>query len=161
MSLDGSFIPAKTNIYSLGSSKYQWANLSTSTIQEESGAQTTSDKKLKHSIASLNLLTQYNILFDNLNPVVYKYNSGTSDRIHTGFIAQEVKTAMDVAELSTQDFAALTIENYDKPEEEWIWRLRYSEFIALNTDQIQKLKKRVAQLEEQLAEIKGETNDSN
>lgn len=156
----GCIAPSADGYYSLGTVDKQWDNLRVSTVQEDSGTQTTSDINLKNSIMTLNDSVKYNVLFDNLSPVIYKYNKGTSDRKHIGFIAQEVKQAMDVAELSTQDFAGLTIENHDKPEEEQIWRLRYSEFIALNTDQIQKLKKRVAQLEAQLAEIKGETNDN-
>ena len=66
-----------------------------------SATSTDSDKKLKHSIVSIFDLEQYGILFDNLNPTIYKYINGTSDRIHVGFIAQEVKNAMDLAKLTT------------------------------------------------------------
>jgi hypothetical protein len=46
---------------------------------------TVSDINKKNSITALS--SQYSILFDNLSPVAYKYNNGTSGRLHTGFIA--------------------------------------------------------------------------
>ena len=109
---------------------------------------TDSDRRLKNTISPLATLNKYEILFDGLVPAIYKYNNGTSDRTHVGFIAQEVKSAMDFAGISNSEFAGLTIENYDKEEEQQIWRLRYEEFIALNTSQIQKLKPRVSTLEQ-------------
>ena len=42
---------------------------------------------------------------------IYKYNDGTSDRYHTGFIAQDVESALNLAEISTKDFAGLVIDN--------------------------------------------------
>ena len=87
---------------------------------------------------------KYSILFDELHPVIYRYNDGTSNRYHTGFIAQDVKHALDVAEIDTSDFAGyIDTENG--------LALRYSEFISLNTWQIQKLKARVSELEDQIA----------
>ena len=105
-----------------------------------------SDQKKKHEIESLN--SSYSILFDNLTPVTYKYNDGTSDRKHTGFIAQQVGQALEVANIPTKDFAGLVIDDKDN------WYLRYDEFIALNTWQIQKLKSRVAELEQEIATLK-------
>lgn len=49
-----------------------------------------SNKKIKNSIEEID--DRYSLLFDNLKPVRYKYNAGTSDRYHTGLIAQDVKT---------------------------------------------------------------------
>ena len=110
----------------------------------------TSDINKKNTITTIS--ENYSTLFDNLHPVTYKYNDGTSDRLHTGFIAQEVKDALDIANINSKDFAGLVIFNQGTEDEEWT--LRYSEFISLNTWQIQKLKTRVAELEAQLAEIK-------
>lgn len=102
----------------------------------------TSDKNLKNSIELMP--EKYSILFDELHPVIYRYNDGTSNRYHTGFIAQDVKHALDVAEIDTSDFAGyIDTENG--------LALRYSEFISLNTWQIQKLKARVSELEDQIA----------
>ena len=84
-------------------------------------------------------------MFDNLRPVTYKYNNGTSNRLHTGFIAQEVQEALDKANINSKDFAGLVI--FDRDTENELWTLRYEEFIALNTAEIQKLKTRIAELE--------------
>lgn len=111
-----------------------------------------SDKNKKHSVATLP--NQYSILFDNLHPVIYKYNDGTSDRLHTGFIAQEVNDAIELAEISTKDFGGLVILSPGTTEEEW--GLRYEEFIALNTSEIQKLKARTTELENRVAELESQ-----
>ena len=102
-----------------------------------------SDRNKKNSITEIG--EAYGVLFDNLIPCLFKYNDGTSDRLHSGFIAQEVKGAMDAAGIPTSDFAALCIADAGKDTEEW--SLRYEEFVALNTYEIQKLKKRLSELE--------------
>lgn len=109
-----------------------------------------SDINKKNTIEDINY--KYENMFDNLKSVTYKYNDGTSNRTHTGFIAQGVKNAMDVAEISTTDFAGLVIENQNTDDENWY--LRYEEFIALNTWQIQKAKARITDLENAVAELK-------
>lgn len=109
----------------------------------------TSDVNKKHSIEDLS--DNYNSLFDQLRPIRYKYVDGTSDRYHTGFIAQEVEQSLAIANLESGEFAAFV---YDQEEDSCY--LRYGEFIALNTWQIQKLKTRVAQLEQEIKELKNE-----
>lgn len=111
---------------------------------------TTSDFRYKNSITELS--SAYSILFDNLIPKRFKYNDGTSNRFHTGFIAQDVNEAIKDSGLTTQDFAAVVLFNKSKENEQWT--LRYEEFIALNTWQIQKLKQRVTELENEIKEIK-------
>ena len=120
-----------------------------------SSASVNSDRNLKNSI--INISNNYSIFYDNLLPRLYKYNNGTSDRYHTGFIAQEVGEALEKANISTQDFAGLTISkkaNEETGEIEETWRLRYEEFISLNTWQIQKLKTRVTDLETEISNLK-------
>lgn len=112
---------------------------------------TTSDKNKKNNISDLSSI--YSEFFDNLKPVTYKYNDGTSDRLHTGFIAQDVKQALDTVNIDSKDFAGLVIINKDIPDKDPLWTLRYEEFIALNTNEIQKLKQRVKELEDKLKEI--------
>lgn len=119
------------------------------TVYTPSSSIDESDKNAKNSIAKMS--EQYETLFDNLNPVIFKYNNGTSDRYHTGFIAQEVGDAVAAAGLSLQDFAAVCISNPDTEEERW--GLRYSEFVSLNTYEIQKLKARVAELEQKINDL--------
>lgn len=111
---------------------------------------TSSDMNVKNSIEYLP--NNYDILFDNLVPRRFKYNKGTSNRYHTGFIAQEILTALEKSNLTTEDFA--TIMHLPEPMENGAeWALRKEEIVALNTWQIQKLKARIAKLEEKLADI--------
>lgn len=91
-----------------------------------------SDTNKKHSIEEIPDI--YSDFFDLLSPKRYKYNDGTSDRFHTGFIAQEIEQALTSAEISTSDFAGFIKD--DKNE----YYLRYEEFIALCVNEIQKLK---------------------
>lgn len=113
----------------------------------------TSDKNMKNSISFLD--DRYSVLFDNLTSRLYKYNDGKSGRTHTGFIAQEVKEAMDKAEISTNEFAAYiqAVDGDGKPT----LSIRYEEFIALNTWQIQKLKTRIALLEQTIVKMQEKT----
>lgn len=114
-----------------------------------SSSSTTSDINKKNTITNVD--DKYNVFFDSLISRTFKYNDGASNRLHTGFIAQEVKAALDAAKLNTVDFGGLVIyQNPDKTED---WYLRYDEFISLNTWQIQKLKSRVSELESKIAEL--------
>ena len=99
----------------------------------------------------------YEKLFDDLRPVRFKYDDGTSDRYHTGFIAQEVKAATEAAGLSTQDFAAYYTFERQISETEYVTTaaLRYGEFVSLNTWEIQKLKAKIKALEERISALEG------
>ena len=120
---------------------------------------TGSDIKIKHNI---NLLSEkYADLFDKLQPVsfVYKPNVfgyGTSQRAHIGFIANNVEKAMHQSNISNMEFAGLVIQNPDTEDE--LYTLRYEEFIALNTWQIQKAKARITELEEKVAKLESLIN---
>lgn len=102
-----------------------------------------SDKNLKNSIESLS--EKYSVLFDSLNPVRFKYNDGTSNRYHTGFIAQELQEAIINAELSEQEVAALCTIFTDNSEDKYMG-IRYDELIALCVNEIQKLKMQIKEL---------------
>lgn len=114
----------------------------------------TSDARFKNSIETLP--EQYDKLFDLLAPKRYRYNNGSSHRYHTGYIAQEVVSALEQAGLSTHDFAAVMLENPGAEDE--CWKLRRDEFVALNTWQIQKLKNRVNELEQKNKELEERLN---
>lgn len=109
----------------------------------ESSISVLSDKTLKHDIEILN--DKYSVLFDCLQAVRYKYNDGTSDRFHTGFIAQSVEEAIEQAGLTSQEFAAFMRINDT-------CTLRYEEFIALCVNEIQKLKMKITELERRVQE---------
>lgn len=116
----------------------------------DSALSTDSDLNLKNSISLFN--DKYEIFYNELVGRVFKYNNGTSNRLHCGFIAQEVGAALSKANLSTQDFGGLVIKSNTNGNE--TWHLRYAEFISLNTWQIQKLKSRVSELESELSILK-------
>jgi hypothetical protein len=80
--------------------------------------------------------------------VSYKFNVNNNNRTHTGLIAQDVKDAVENAGLTTKDFAAYC--EWENEDGGTGCGLRYSEFVSLCIDQIQKLKKRVEELEEKL-----------
>lgn len=135
--------PSAYNRMNIGGTWYVEGNLTGSS----SGA-VSSDINLKNSIKPIEEQKEYDMFFDNCIAKTFKYNNGTSDRTHIGFIAQEVKSAADVAGIDLKDLAIVCIEKGKDGAEEWA--LRYEEFIALNTNQIQKLKTRVAELEQQI-----------
>lgn len=103
----------------------------------------TSDRNKKNSITYD--MSPYDALFDRLKPTPYKYNEGTSGRTHLGMISQDVEEALTDCGLDSKDFAGF-VKGEDE-EKNVIYSLRYEEFIALCIDQIQKLKRRVDELE--------------
>lgn len=111
-----------------------------------------SDQRFKTNCESLD--DKYSALFDALSPKRFMYINGTSHRFHTGFIAQNVRNAIRQAGLSERDFAALCTFN-DQDGIDYL-ALRYEEFIAINTWQIQLLKRRVAELENIVASLQNE-----
>lgn len=144
----GSFCPNTTATsssgYLLGDDSHVWR-----TVRAYTASITTSDRREKHSIAELE--EAHDKFFDGLIPVSFVYEHADSGRTHLGFIAQDVESSLLSAGLTTMDFAGVCIGN----DENKTYGLRYEEFIALNTQQIQKLKSRVAELEKELKEIKG------
>lgn len=115
-----------------------------------SGEAITSWRGAKHSIEELD--DRYETLLDNLRPVRFKYNDGESDRYHTGYILDELKDAMDKSNIDSSDFAAYCVRDKETGE----GGIRYEEIISLNTWQIQKLKSRVAELENKIALLTNE-----
>lgn len=143
--------------------------------QNASGTTTLSDRNLKKDFEGFS--DAHDIFFDNLNPTTYKYILGSSGRSHFGYITQEVEEALESAGLTTKDFGGVNINKLSSRETETddetgetkdIYNsatnylldkgikeehdLIYTEFISLNTWQIQKLKKRVNELESKVAE---------
>ena len=91
----------------------------------------------------------YDCLFDNLQPCLYKYKNGTSNRKHFGLIAQDTEKAILQSNLTQKDVAfVMDIDYHDEQGNKLRNKfLRYEEFIALNIWQIQKLKHRIKELE--------------
>lgn len=105
----------------------------------------------KHDIEQLD--DRYSVLFDNLIPVRFKYNNGASGRYHTGLILDELKGAMDIANISTQEFAAYCIDDPETGK----GGIRYESFISLLIKEVQTLKQELKALKEK-KEINNETN---
>lgn len=155
--------PTTDNEKYLGSSSYKWKQLyaGTSTINP-------SDRNLKRDINDLD--DKYIQLFDLIRPVSYYLKDG--DRIHTGFIAQEVEEAMvqvgltaeelgffcrDILTEPVYDDTGEWIENkevYDESDNPvYIYGLRYSEYIAITAAKVKVLEKRIEKLEAMISEL--------
>lgn len=106
-------------------------------------ANNTSDAREKNTINSLDDEENMNQLFDCLKPSAFYYNKGSGyieTQRHMGFIAQDVSDAIKQAGIKC-DMALFDHFNEDK------LGVNKQELIALCVWQIQKLKKRVSELE--------------
>ena len=130
-----------SNQVSVGVSSYVTYLRGTAVYLASSGAAVTSDERKKNSIEALP--EAYEAMLDNITPIRYKYNDGTSGRYHAGFRAQEVKAALEAAGLTTQDFGGFVDLNGDGED----LGLIYTEFIAILLSKIKRQEQRIAALE--------------
>lgn len=93
----------------------------------------------------------YSRIFDRLRPVIFKYNNGTSNRFHTGLIAQEVEAAVLAEGITTQSFAPVVYTEDDSGNKN-NYGIRYEELVSMCIYEIQQLKQRVSVLEKALEE---------
>lgn len=146
----------------LGDSNYKWK-----AVYAVNGTIQTSDRNQKENINIIE--RKYEELFNMLKPVTFELKGNEHDRIHIGFIAQDVKESMDELELSEKDLAAFCMDIKKKYDEEKdadvdvldengepvkMYSLRYSEFIALNTHMIQKQQTEIEELKAEIKELK-------
>ena len=143
--------PLGNNGATLGEDKIRWAD-----IFATNSSITSSDAKLKTDINYD--LDQFDALFDSLRPASYKFIDGTSGRTHMGMIAQDIESTLNELGISTLDFAAFIkspTKNEETGEDEFIYGLRYGEFISLIIYQVQKMKQefksKVKELEDRLS----------
>ena len=111
-------------------------------------------------------MDKWGAFYDSLEPVAFKMKNGKSGRYHMGFVAQQVEQALLDNGLTTQDFAGFIKMQYT-PDEDDVegnaiyqeaginsgddeYGLIYSEFVAMNTYEIQKLKKELDELKQML-----------
>ena len=104
----------------------------------------TSDRNLKNSIEELP--REYVSMFDNLSPVRFKMNNGTSGRYHVGFIAQEVEDAMTAVGIDSMEFAGF-VKDVDADGNE-LYMLRYGEFIGVLAAKIKELDAEVKEMKQ-------------
>ncbi len=116
--------------YNLGSMNQTWLNVyaETDTIQ-------TSDRNKKHDIQDIP--DKYLQMLLLLPPKIFKMNSGTSDRFHVGYIAQDVENAMGKVGIDSLEFAGF-VKDKDNDGND-VYMLRYGEFMAIHTMAIQKI----------------------
>ena len=159
---------SSNGLYSFGNSTARWAS-----IYSTNGIIQTSDATRKEQVTALG--EKQLAFFEKLRPVSYKLKSGfddaeNHDRLHYGFIAQEVEQAMAECDISAMEFGGLCKDkevvlaktlNEDGTESVAskeigadIYSLRYQEFIALNTAAIQALKREVTALRAELNTMK-------
>lgn len=157
--------PMTDNSLQLGSASYRWT-----TVYAVTPSINTSDARLKTNIQNSELGLNF---IKSLRPVSYKWISGQEipildkegkmieigkdangesifktksrpgERIHYGFLGQEVKQAID--NLGVKDFAGWTLDDKNNPDSKQ--GLRYSEFIAPMVKAIQELSNRLDKVE--------------
>lgn len=152
------FEPNADNKLYLGQGNYRWR-----TVYAVNGSINTSDRNQKRDIKELGAFAKDFIM--GLKPVSFKRIDG--DRTHYGMVAQDVEETMSKFGLSDMDFAGFCkdqkSERYEDKkgkikertiEGEYIYGLRYEEFIApliktvqLQQEEIEMLKKRLDALE--------------
>jgi len=138
-------------------------------IYSSNSAISTSDKNLKKDITPLD--EKYLQFFLLLQPVSYLFKDGTSGRTHIGFISQDVEEAMAKCGISDLEFAGFCkdikkkyelndngeeIESDDLDENgniQYIYSLRYEEFIGLITLAVQKLWNKMEELKNEINSI--------
>ena len=145
------FVPGRDNVMELGNNTFRWEEIwaTDSTIN-------TSDVRTKNSVEDSDLGLDF---VRAIRPVTFVRNGRT--RPHEGFVAQEVKAAMDG--LGVEDFAGYIDPEFDPPDpEKWpeVYNedgsfkadrmskgLRYGEFIGPLAKAVQELADRLETLE--------------
>lgn len=170
---DVAFRPATDNDPNLGQSSKRWRNIYTCTP-----VIVTSDRNKKTNINALDdELTKRFIR--GLIPYSYKMIDGTSDRTHTGLIAQDIEELLNQLDIDTKDFAGfiksprtkeieeVVLDEEGKPvldengnektkvrvetiEGEYDYALRYEEFISPLIKFVQLQDKEISEMKETL-----------
>lgn len=133
------FRPYNARAINLGDSSNLWKML-----WAESCTCCPSDINKKNSVEDLP--DKYIGMFDLLTPKRFKMNNGTSGRYHVGYIAQDVKAAMDSVGLSSTEFGGWIMDT--DTEGNAVYFLRYEEFGAIYAAKIKQLESRLEKLEE-------------
>ena len=113
-----------------------------------------SDAAVKNTVKDIDAVSD--AFFDALRPVTFKYNADAKGVIHYGLIANEVEEALKALGCDPEAWG-LYAHKKDPDTGKTIRALQYKEFIALNIFEIQKLKKRIAALEQIIGRSNNET----
>lgn len=159
---NGNLIPNSSSIY-CGTSPNPFAG-----GYSTGGWKTTSDRRKKKDFRKLLEDDRFERFFELLQPMEYRLIEN-DDKMHIGFVAQDVEQAMTDCGISENEFYglehAILSEKDFESNEEWekfleqnggandMYTLCYQEFIALNTAMIQKLQNRCNDFERRLSAL--------
>ena len=173
----GAFRDAGDGNINLGASNHRFA-----TVFAKTGSINTSDRNEKNTIADIDP-EQAEKLIMGLKPSTFKFNDGTSGRTHWGIISQDIEELLPQIGMTDMDFAGFikspktedyyedvseTVTDEETGEEktvtrkelktrviegEYVYALRYSEFIAPLICMVQKQQKQIENLERRLSAL--------
>ena len=129
-------------------------------IYTRKGVTNKSDRNDKENFATID--ERYEKMFMDLSPSLYMLkgtNGHIPDRVHCGFIAQEVNEAAEKNGLSAETFAAICRDDLDEPTEDGrteTWGLRYHEFHGLEVHMIQKALREIENLKADNIKLKAD-----
>lgn len=159
--------PVKDGYIKLGTPSYRWGQ-----IYSTSASINTSDRNQKHDINLLEDTKTKDFIMD-LKPVSFKFNNGESGRLHHGLIAQDVEDTLYKLGMTPMDFAGFCKDQKMKEievpitddldnvkyktaqepiEGEYIYGLRYEEFIPSLIKMVQMQQKEIDKLKDKLGE---------
>ena len=134
----GAFRPITSGGPMLGTSAALWGQ-----IYSTNSAVSTSDRNKKNTIEDLD--ERYLALIERVRCRRFKFNDGTSDRFHPGFVSQDVEEDLAAVGLDSQEFGGF-VKDKDEDGND-IYFLRYEEFIAPLVAKVQEMDKRLKKLE--------------
>ena len=173
----GVFREAGDGLLNLGIGSHRWA-----VVYSKTGTINTSDRNEKNTIADIDP-EQAEKLIMGLKPSTFKFNDGTSGRTHWGMISQDIEELLPQIGMSDLDFAGFikspktedyyedvseTVTDEETGEEktvtrkelktrtiegEYIYSLRYDEFIAPLICMVQKQQRQIQDLERRLSAL--------
>lgn len=159
---NGNLIPSSSSLY-CGTNPNPFAGGYSS-----GGWKTTSDGRKKKDFRKLLEDDRFERFFELLQPMEYRLIEN-DEKMHMGFVAQDVEQAMTDCDISENEFYGLEHAVFSEKDfesnEEWekflkqnggandMYTLCYQEFIALNTAMIQKLQNRCNDFEHRLSAL--------
>lgn len=164
---NGNLIPSSSSVY-CGTTENPFKGGYSS-----GGWKTTSDRRKKKDFRKLLEDDRFERFFELLQPMEYRLMEN-DEKMHMGFIAQDVEQTMMYCGISENEFYGLEHAVFSERDfesnEEWekfleqnggandMYTLCYQEFIALNTAMIQKLQNRCNDFERRLSALERSVN---
>ncbi|MCM1536542.1 MAG: pyocin knob domain-containing S74 family peptidase [Clostridium sp.] len=168
----------------LGDSTTKWRN-----IYAVNGTIQTSDRNEKHDIETLADERTKDFIM-GLKPSSYKMNSGTSGRTHWGLISQDIEELMETLGMDSTDFGGfikspktVTVEEEEEYEDkdengetiiktkkvekeqiiedEYLYSLRYDEFIAPMIKMMQMQQTQIASQDKKISDLEAQVEKLN